>query len=129
MANNIRITKKNRFEDIIAMLQGTNPTFGTTTEDAVDFLSHEIELLSRKSNSGEKKLTEAQKQNLEYKEMICEYLATVGEDGATCEDIRKSVPALYDYTPQKVSSLLTSLKNDGRVMAKKVKGTSRFSLT
>lgn len=129
MANNIRITKKNRFEDIIAMLQGVNTTFGTTTEDAVDFLNHEIELLSRKSASGEKKLTEAQKQNLEYKEMICEYLASVGEDGVTCEDVRKNVPALYDYTPQKVSSLLTSLKNDGRVMAKKVKGTSRFSLT
>lgn len=129
MANNIRITKKNRFEDIIAMLQGVTPASGTTTEDAVDFLNHEIELLSRKSASGEKKLTEAQKQNLEYKEMICEYLATVGEDGATCEDVRKNVPALYDYTPQKVSSLLTSLKNDGRVMAKKVKGTSRFSLT
>ena len=61
--------------------------------------------------------------------MICEYLASAGEDGVTCEDVRKNVPALYDYTPQKVSSLLTSLKNDGRVMAKKVKGTSRFSLT
>lgn len=129
MANNIRITKKNRFEDVIALIQGQEPTFGTTVEDAVDFLSHEIELLSRKSASGEKKLTEAQKQNLEYKEMICEYLASVGEDGATCEDVRKNVPALYEYTPQKVSSLLTSLKNDCRVMAKKVKGTSRFSLT
>ena len=129
MANNIRITKKNRIEHIIAMLLGINPPFGTTIDAAVDFLNHEIELLSRKSASGEKKLTEAQKQNLKYKEMICEYLASVSEDGATCEDVRRNVPALYDYTPQKVSSLLTSLKNDGRVMAKKVKGTSRFSLT
>ena len=128
MANNIRITKKNRFEDVIALVQGQEPTFGTTVEDAVDFLSHEIELLSRKSSSGEKKMTDAQKQNQEYKEMIVEFLASVGEDGATCDAVRKSIPALYDYTPQKVSSLLTSLKNDGRVSAKKVKGTSTFFL-
>lgn len=130
MANNIRITKKNRFEDIIALVQGNDTAYGTTIDDAVDFLNHEIELLSRKSGStGEKKLTDTQKQNQEYKEMIVEYLATVGEDGATCDTVRKSVPALYDYTPQKVSSLLTSLKNDGRVVTKKIKGTSYFSLS
>lgn len=128
MANNIRITKKNRFEDVIALVQGQEPTFGTTVEDAVDFLAHEIELLSRKSNSGERKMTDAQKQNMEYKEMIVEFLASAGEDGATCDTVRKSIPALYDYTPQKVSSLLTSLKNDGRVSVKKVKGTSTFFL-
>lgn len=127
----VRITKAQRFEDIKALLNGDPVTYGTTPEIAVTVIDHELELLAKKnSGSGDKKLTQAQQENEVLKEQIMEFLAGLPEDtdGVTCTEILKSVPALADFSNQKVAALVRQLKMADRVVATEKKGKSLFRM-
>lgn len=126
----IRITKAQRFEDIIAMLNGESVKYGTDVPTAVEVLNHEMELLARKNNSDSKKQTAAQKENEGYKALILEYLATLPDDskGATCTEVMKSVPEFADFNNQKISALMRQLRIAERVVCEEVKGKSMFRL-
>lgn len=109
----VRITKVQRFEDIKALLTGEPVTYGTTVDIAVTVIDHELELLAKKNSStGDKKLTPTQQENEALKEQIVEYLSTLPDDtdGVTCTEILKSVPALTDFSNQKVAALVRQLK-------------------
>lgn len=123
----IRITKSQRFEDIIAMLNGEPVKYGTDSTMAIEVLTHEMELLAKKNNSDTKRQTAAQKENEGYKELIIEFLS-IKPDGATCSEVLKGIPALSDYSNQKVSALLRQLKLASRVVTAEVKGKTYFSL-
>lgn len=130
MMNNektIRVTKAQRFEDIKAILNGEEVTYGTTIEKAIEVLDHELDLLARKNSGETKKPTASQKENETLKELICEYLGTA-DGGKTCTEILKSIPAFADYQVQKVSSLMRQLKNEGRVTSNEIKNRAYFSL-
>lgn len=127
----VRITKAQRFEDIKALLNGDPVTYGTTPEIAVTVIDHELELLAKKnSGSGDKKLTQTQQENEALKEQIMEFLAGLPEDtdGVTCTEILKSVPALADFSNQKVAALVRQLKMADRVVATEKKGKSLFRI-
>lgn len=127
----VRITKAQRFEDIKALLNGDPVTYGTTPEIAVAVIDHELELLAKKnSGSGDKKLTQTQQENEALKEQIMEFLAGLPEDtdGVTCTEILKSVPALADFSNQKVAALVRQLKMADRVVATEKKGKSLFRM-
>ncbi len=127
----VRITKAQRFEDIKALLNGDPVTYGTTPEIAVTVIDHELELLAKKnSGSGDKKLTQTQQENEALKEQIMEFLAGLPEDtdGVTCTEILKSVPALADFSNQKVAALVRQLKMADRVVATEKKGKSLFRM-
>ena len=127
----VRITKAQRFEDIKALLNGDPVTYGTTPEIAVTVIDHELELLAKKnSGSGDKKLTQTQRENEALKEQIMEFLAGLPEDtdGVTCTEILKSVPALADFSNQKVAALVRQLKMADRVVATEKKGKSLFRM-
>lgn len=127
----VRITKAQRFEDIKALLNGDPVTYGTTPEIAVTVIGHELELLAKKnSGSGDKKLTQTQQENEALKEQIMEFLAGLPEDtnGVTCTEILKSVPALADFSNQKVAALVRQLKMANRVVATEKKGKSLFRM-
>lgn len=127
----VRITKAQRFEDIKALLNGDPVTYGTTPGIAVTVIDHELELLAKKnSGSGDKKLTQAQQENEALKEQIMEFLAGLPEDtdGVTCTEILKSIPALADFSNQKVAALVRQLKMADRVVATEKKGKSLFRM-
>lgn len=126
-----RVTKAQRYADIKAMLVGEDTTFGTSTEDALAFIDHEISLLSKKNASGEKKQTETQKQNEGYMAEIANYLAGVtvaGDDedakksGKTCTEIQAAIPSLAGYQNQKISRLCNMLADAGTITGDTVKG-------
>lgn len=123
----IRVTKAQRFEDIKAMLTGENIVNGTTITEAVDFIDHEMELLSRKNTSVDKRQLEAQKINEGYMAEIADYLATV-DGGKTCSEIGKAIPSLFDFNTSKLSSLCNALVKRGVATKATVKGRSVFSL-
>lgn len=123
--NKTRITKAMHFEDIKAMLNGQPVTYGTTIEQAVEFIDKELGLLARK-NSGDKKPTKAQEENEGYKALILEFL--IDKNGVTCTDILKGVPALSEFSNQKISALMRQLRLAGKVTVEEVKGKSLFSL-
>lgn len=127
----VRITKAQRFEDIKALLTGDEVKFGTDIETAITVIDHELELLAKKNSSGgDKKLTQTQQENEALKEQIMEFLAGLPEDtdGVTCTEILKSVPALADFSNQKVAALVRQLKMVGRVVATEKKGKSLFRM-
>lgn len=122
-----KVTKSQRFEDIIAMLKGEPTKHDTTVEIACKALEHEMELLANKNKSGSKKQTATQKENEGFKTLILNYLATQTE-GKTCTEIQKAVPELAELTNQRVSAQLRQLKLAGSVVCTEVKGKSLFSL-
>lgn len=130
MEKTTRITKAMRFEDIKALLNGNTAQYGTTLEDAINFIDHEVELLARKNSGGDKKQTATQKENEGYKELIMEFLAGLPDDskGVTCTEIMKSIPAFKDFNNQKISALVRQLKLADRVVGEEVKGKSLFRL-
>lgn len=125
MEKTTRITKAMRFEDIKALLNGQPVTYGTTIEQAVEFIDKELDLLARK-NSGDKKPTKVQEENEGYKALILEFL--IDKNGVTCTDILKGVPALSEFSNQKISALMRQLRLAGKVTVDEVKGKSLFRL-
>ena len=127
--NKTRITKAMRFEDIKALLNGETVTYGTTVEQAVEFIDKEMGLLARK-NSGDKKSTKTQQENEKYKVLICEFLANKPEEkkGYTCTEVIKLVPELNEFSTQKIAPLMRQLENAGKVAREEVKGKTLFHL-
>lgn len=127
--NKTRITKAMRFEDIKALLNGETVTYGTTVEQAVEFIDKEMGLLARK-NSGDKKPTKTQQENEEYKVLICDFLANKPEEkkGYTCTEVIKLVPELNEFSTQKIAPLMRQLENAGKVAREEVKGKTLFHL-
>lgn len=127
--NKTRITKTMRFEDIKALLNGETVTYGTTVEQAVEFIDKEMGLLARK-NSSDKKPTKTQQENEKYKVLICDFLANKPEEkkGYTCTEVIKLVPELNEFNPQKIAPLMRQLENAGKVAREEVKGKTLFYL-
>lgn len=127
--NKTRITKAMRFEDIRAMLNGQPVTYGTTIEQAVEFIDKELDLLARKNN-GDKKPTKTQQENEGYKVLILEFLATLPDtsDGVTCTEIIKGVAEFEGFSTQKISPLVRQLMAADKVIKIEVKGKALFRL-
>ena len=122
-----RVTKSQRFEDILALLNGESVKYGTTVKDAEDFISHEMELLAKKNASVDKRKAAENEKNAVYKTAIVDFLATV-ESGMTCTDIGKSIEALNGFNTSKMSSLCNGLVKDGVLVKESVKGKTLFKL-
>ena len=125
-----RITKAMRFEDIKALLNGQPVSYGTSIEDAVNFIDYEMNLLTKKNSSESKKSTKTQQENEGYKALILEFLATLpdGKDGATCTEIIKGVAEFEGFSTQKISPLVRQLMAADKVTKTEIKGKSLFRL-
>lgn len=125
-----RITKAMRFEDIKALLNGQPVSYGTSIEDAVNFIDYEMNLLTKKNSSESKKPTKIQQENEGYKALILEFLATLPDDkdGATCTEIIKGVAEFEGFSTQKISPLVRQLMAADKVIKTEIKGKSLFRL-
>ena len=96
-----------------------------TADEVIAKLNEMWDSLNKKS-SGEKKLTEQQKQNLGYK---VDLLAVLADGKArTATELLKEVPTFpADMSNQRVSQLLRQLILDGKVKKETVKGKTLFS--
>lgn len=121
-----RITKAQKFEDVIALLNGNPATF-IDKDGAVEFIRNEMALLAKKNASDSRKPTATQEANEKFKAFILEFLSTQTE-GRTCTEVAKSVPALSDFNNQKVAALMRQLVDAGKVSKATVKGKSLFTL-
>ena len=117
-------------EDIKALLNGQPVSYGTSIEDAVNFIDYEMNLLTKKNSSESKKPTKTQQENEGYKALILEFLATLPDDkdGATCTEIIKGVAAFEVFSTQKISPLVRQLMAADKVTKTEVKGKSLFRL-
>ena len=105
-----KITKRENFMKIIEVLEENGRA------DLVEVINHEIELLDKKRANG--KMTKTQTENVDIKEMILSALADIGEP-VTISDLLAKSPELAEKTNnsnQKVSALMTQLKNNNQVV-------------
>lgn len=93
------------------------------TQDMVDFIDHEIELLQKKSAN--KKATKTQEENVEIKAVIKSVLTS---EGATVTDIQGRSEVLSALSNQRVSALLRQMIEAGEVVKSTDKKKSYFAL-
>ena len=91
--------------------------------DLVAFIDHEVELLDKKNaKSG----TPTKKQIINNG-IKGEILDAMTSEPMTLSEIQALVPTLADASNQKVSALLTSLKNDGKIVRTVEKRVAYFA--
>ena len=101
---NKKMTKKETINLLIDVLMGNKEV--EDVQMFIDFLTHERELLERKSsNSGQ---TKTQKENEILKEKIIETLKELNKF-STITEIQESNAELADLSNQKISALLKQL--------------------
>ena len=101
---NKKMTKKETINLLIDVLMGNKEV--EDVQMFIDFLTHERELLERKSsNSGQ---TKTQKENEIFKEKIVETLKELNKF-STITEIQESNAELADLSNQKISALLKQL--------------------
>jgi hypothetical protein len=126
MENSVkRITKAQKFEDVIRLLSG-EPTQFINAEDAVAFIHSEMALLAKK-NASDRKPTATQEANVKYRNLIIEFLS-MQDSGKTCTEIAKGVDELSEFNNQKIAALMRQLVEAGKVTKATVKGKSIFSM-
>lgn len=114
-----------RISDFIASVESEEEGFQQRQEEMIDFINHQIKMLDdRKKNSatGEKKLSKEQEQNLVFSEHIWEQMEA--ERSYSTSDLMKELPVVEEFlettgkemSTQKMSSLMKSLVDDGRVI-------------
>lgn len=114
----VKVTKRERFAELLAIPEVAK------NQDLVDFINHEVDLLTRKNASGEKKLTANQLENENLKTIIVNSLSA--ETGMTITEMIKTIPELAEFTNQKVSALTTALVKDGKVERRVEKRVTKF---
>lgn len=122
-----KISKTERYNDIKALLRGEPVSNGTTVDEAITVIDHEIELIKKKNSARSNKQTQAQEENEIYRALIMEFLATKTEP-VTCSEIQSNIPDFSGFNNQKIASLMTSLKETGKVNRNTVKGKAVFSI-
>lgn len=116
-----KMTKKEMFAQIMA-------NYALTDEEKA-FIQHEIELLEKKNTrkDGSKAMTATQKANEVLKARIVEILSKA-EKPISVSEIAKSDSELAELSGQKVSAIITLLKNDGIVKRVEIKRKAYFKL-
>ena len=123
-----KITRREMFvriSDFIASVESEEEGFQQRQDEMIDFINHQIKMLDdRKKNSanGEKKLSKEQEQNLVFSEHIWEQMEA--ERSYSTSDLMKELPVVEEFleitgkemSTQKMSSLMKTLVDDGRVI-------------
>lgn len=115
--NTVKVTKRMRFEQIKALV-GDNA-------ELVAFIDHEIELLNKK-NSRSGKPTKTQVENESIKNTIFETLQAMGKPATVTQLL--ATDELNGLSNQKVSALLTQLRESGKVVRTVEKKVAYYSI-
>lgn len=113
-----KITKKAMFETLLTISEVAE------NSELVAFITHEIELLTKKSN-GKKKLTPTQEANEVFKTLMIDYLKNVAVTH-TIRELQEAIPELAELSNQRMSRLLNTLVEKKVLIKVYVKRTVYF---
>lgn len=120
---NKKMTKKETINLLIDVLMGNKEV--EDVQMFIDFLIHERELLERKSSNSSQ--TKTQKENEIIKEKIIETLREL-DKYSTITEIQEANEELANLKNQKITALLTQLKNDGIIIREVDKKKAYFKV-
>lgn len=113
-----KITKRERFESLLNMVEVQ------ADSGMVEFINHELELLTKK-NSSEKKPTAQQVANEAIKQAIVDGMEE--NHLYTITELQKSIPECAELSNQRVSALVRQMIADGAVIRTEDKRKAYFS--
>ena len=117
------MTKSELFKNAIAVIETTS---AENKAELIEGLNHEVELLARKASTP-RKPTKTQLENEELKNAVYDYLDN--EDAPrTIKDIMTDVEAVSGLSNQRVTHLLTALRNEGKVKRTLVKKVPYYEI-
>ena len=125
---NKKLVKRDFHNAILAHIESTGfSTADITNQQFVEFLTHELELLNRK-NTTEKKPTAQQVANVALADAILDALAADPNRLFSISEMMKEIPACADLSNQRISAVVRSLKESGKVerLEEKRKAYFRF---
>lgn len=117
-----KVTKKDNFKAIIEVLAKNG------REDLVSVIEHEIELIEKKASNA--KMTKTQEANQDIKALIVKELARLARPVTITELISESseIAEITGGSNQKVSALITQLKNSNQVVRTQEGKKAMFSI-
>lgn len=121
-SNSTKVTKRERFAQLMEIV---NASQVENSAELVSFIEHEVELLNKK-NSRSGKPTKTQLANESIKAQIVSVLERVGKPMTVTQLLAES--ELADLSNQKVSALLTQLRESGAVVRTVEKKVAYYSL-
>jgi len=121
-SNSTKVTKRERFAQLMEIV---NASQVENSAELVSFIEHEVELLNKK-NSRSGKPTKTQLANESIKTQIVSVLERVGKPMTVTQLLAES--ELADLSNQKVSALLTQLRESGTVVRTVEKKVAYYSL-
>ena len=117
------MTKSELFKNAIAVIETSS---AENKAELIEGLNHEVELLARKASTP-RKPTKTQLENEELKNAVYDYLDN--EDAPrTIKDIMTDVEAVSGLSNQRVTHLLTALRNEGKVKRTLVKKVPYYEI-
>lgn len=117
------MTKSELFKNAIAVIETTSVE---NKAELIEGLNHEVELLARKASTP-RKPTKTQLENVELKEAIFGYLTEEGEP-RTIKSITESLDMLDGLSNQRITHLLTALRNEGKIKRTVVKKVPYYEI-
>ena len=120
--NSTKVTKRERFAQLMAIVEASNVANATELKE---FIEHEVELLNKK-NSRSGKPTKTQVENEAIKAQIVSILKRVGKPMTVTQLLSES--ELAGLSNQKISALLTQLRESGKVMRTVEKKVAYYSM-
>lgn len=117
---NTKVTKKDKFNMVLEMVKGNKML--------EDFIKHELELLDKKANGSDKAKAKKDAETEKLKADLLVALAEYGKPVTVTEFHDKSPSTVATLSVSKLTSLLTSLKNDGKVIRTEVKKRPYYSV-
>ena len=117
------MTKSELFKNAIAVIETTSVE---NKAELIEGLNHEVELLASKASTP-RKPTKTQLENIELKEAIFGYL-TEEDEPRTIKSITESLDMLDGLSNQRVTHLLTALRNEGKVKRTVVKKVPYYEI-
>jgi hypothetical protein len=117
---NTKLTKKDKFNMVLEMVKGN--------EMLEEFIKHELELLDKKANGSDKAKAKKDAENEKLKADLLVALREYGKP-VTVSDFHDNSPsAVAMLSTSKLTHLLTSLKNDGKVVRTEIKKRPFYSV-
>ena len=120
--NSTKVTKRERFAQLMAIVEASNVANATELKE---FIEHEVELLNKK-NSRSGKPTKTQVENETIKVQIVSILERVRKPMTVTQLLSES--ELAGLSNQKISALLTQLRESGKVMRTVEKKVAYYSM-
>lgn len=118
MAN--KLTKKDKFAMVLEMVKDNT--------ELREFIEHEIELLENKKSGSDKAKAKKDAETEKLKADLLVALAEYGEPVTVTDFHDKSTSTVASLSVSKLTSLLTSLRKDGKVVREEIKKRPYYSV-